>query len=538
MGSCCVREVSSDLPQDKPASQPSPVPSPPDSVTQLPAKRALTVQTTTSHKREDTGEAKSCPKVRRQKSDSGEGKVDSNRLFKLDIPVMQIHRPFEDVYEAKTANGPGQLFLAVHKSTKATYMVKKLPRLSSRKSSNPEMELQSRLEALLHISHPGILQADAVFYNRREMFAVSENLTRVKVVEYSEIAEKLTESVVKRLAVQLFRTVAYIHAQNLVLKTLSMASILFYICNDRDIGLKLLSIGEWECNTKKVTLKNKAFYTAPEAFSGQFTAESDLWSCGVILYLFLTGTLPFSGQDAESLREAIRKEAEFPASLWNRFDPQGKKLVEDLLNESPRSRPTAVECLKHPWLRDLTCAPSSLPVVMANMRKFQGTKPFKLAILSFLARNVLSLVDKQPLDDVFAYINVSNSGFLTPTELVQAFAQVNRAELSPMLASRVLQALHLPPLSPLSYSQFLLLTADLSVLTKTNHLKVAFALLDPDSSGSISVRDWQMALNFKGRDEDWREIMSDWDRNDNGTCSFADFVKLARGIVDEVRGFA
>jgi len=175
---------------------------------------------------------------------------------------------------------------------------------------------------------------------------------------------------------------------------------------------------------------------------------------------------------------------------------------------------------------------------MANMRKFQGGEPFKLAILSFIARNVLSPVDKQPLDDVFAYLNESGSGFLTSTELVQAFAQVNRAEFSQMLASAVLAALHLPTHSPLTYSQFLLTATDYQTLTKVSTLKVAFDLLDPDCSGFIMVEEWKTAMNFKGGEEEWRELMREWDRDASGTLSFGQFVKLARGIVGEVRGLA
>jgi len=544
MGSCCMREVSADLPQDKPTIQPSPLPPAPSAKPEDPPKRALTTHfANKSPDLRSTEEAKAS-KMRRQNSEfvpktaPEEAKTERNQPLSLDIPVMQLHRPFEDVYEPKTASGPGKLFLAVHRITKVTRIVKQLPRLTSRKGKDPNSDLQSRLEASIGVSHPGLLQADAVLYNRREIYVVSENLSLVKVVEYSEIAEKLTEGTIKHLAKQLFRAVAHIHAQSLVLKTLSIASILFYICKDSGIRLKLLSIGGWEEESKGSTVKSRAFYTAPEAFGGKFTEKSDLWSCGVVLYLLLAGTTPFQGKNAEMLRGAMLKGAKFPASEWSRFDPRAKGLVGGLLAKEPRSRPTAVECLQHPWLQDSASAPALLPAAMANMRKFQGGEPFKLAILSFIARNVLSPVDKQPLDDVFAYLNESGSGFLTSTELVQAFAQVNRAEFSQMLASAVLTALHLPTHSPLTYSQFLLTATDYQALTKVSTLKVAFDLLDPDCSGFIMVEEWKTAMNFKGGDQEWREVMREWDRDASGTLSFGQFVKLARGIVGEVRGLA
>merc|ERR1719161_3445592 len=38
-------------------------------------------------------------------------------------------------------------------------------------------------------------------------------------------------------------------------------------------------------------------YIAPEAFKGEYTPASDLWSVGVILYILMTGDMPFSEED-------------------------------------------------------------------------------------------------------------------------------------------------------------------------------------------------------------------------------------------------
>ena len=39
-----------------------------------------------------------------------------------------------------------------------------------------------------------------------------------------------------------------------------------------------------------------AYYIAPEVFKRSFTKSCDVWSCGIILYLMLSGTVPFGAE--------------------------------------------------------------------------------------------------------------------------------------------------------------------------------------------------------------------------------------------------
>lgn len=40
-----------------------------------------------------------------------------------------------------------------------------------------------------------------------------------------------------------------------------------------------------------------AYYIAPEILRKKYDIRADIWSCGIILYLLLTGKVPFNGMN-------------------------------------------------------------------------------------------------------------------------------------------------------------------------------------------------------------------------------------------------
>ena len=48
-----------------------------------------------------------------------------------------------------------------------------------------------------------------------------------------------------------------------------------------------------EGNKKLKTIAGTPYYMAPEVLDGQYDSKCDTWSLGVLLYVFMSGYLPF-----------------------------------------------------------------------------------------------------------------------------------------------------------------------------------------------------------------------------------------------------
>lgn len=108
-------------------------------------------------------------------------------------------------------------------------------------------------------------------------------------------------------------------------------------------------------------------YAAPEVISGNLYAgsEVDVWSCGVILYALLCGTLPF---DDESIPNLFKKIKSGMYSLPSHLSQSSRDLILRMLVVDPMKRITIPEIRQHPWFQHKLPAYLSLPPDMIEVQ--------------------------------------------------------------------------------------------------------------------------------------------------------------------------
>jgi calcium-dependent protein kinase len=90
---------------------------------------------------------------------------------------------------------------------------------------------------------------------------------------------------------------------------------------------------------------------APEIFNNEYDSKSDIWSCGVILYILLCGYPPYNGNEKEikvKIRGALysfkgKKDlfSFLPGEEWNDISEGAKNLLRKMFEVNPAERITA-----------------------------------------------------------------------------------------------------------------------------------------------------------------------------------------------------
>ena len=149
----------------------------------------------------------------------------------------------------------------------------------------------------------------------------------------------------------LFNAVAHLHTQNILHRDLKPENILVRFGQKSQlIGLKVIDFGVAISNKTSPYSFDKVgspLYLAPEVINNnRYYDKTDIWSCGVIMYILLCSVPPFNGYGQIKDNPPM-----FSDACWKTVHLNARHLIRLLLDKQYLSRISLRDALEHEWFR-------------------------------------------------------------------------------------------------------------------------------------------------------------------------------------------
>ncbi|XP_058423878.1 serine/threonine-protein kinase MARK2-like [Diceros bicornis minor] len=235
--------------------------------------------------------------------------------------------------------------LALHIPTGTEVAVKVLHK--NQQSSSSIKTLAREVHSLKALQHPNIVRLFEVIDTKDRLCLVMEHVTGGDMYDFLRIHGPMTEEEARGKFQQLVSALHHCHQRGIVHRDLKPENILL----DDDLNIKLTDFGlsTMFLGRKLTSCCGTLSYVAPEILRGlEYDGPAvDVWSLGVVLYVMVTGCLPFPGEDIGTVkRRVLTRRVHLPLFLSD----ECRNLLRKLLTVEPSERATLKDILNDPWV--------------------------------------------------------------------------------------------------------------------------------------------------------------------------------------------
>lgn len=288
--------------------------------------------------------------------------------------VQSWHRRLQDRYHDYSMvnivgeGRHGAVFIVEHKLSGKAYACK----LLQKGDHNPET-LRREIETLRKLDHPNIVRLYETNEDGEAVFLLMELCQGGDLFSLISGAEEghLPEKTARIFAEQMLSALAYCHAVGIVHRDVKPENFLLETEDSACQTVKLADFGiatffghraESAMGADPEGQVNGSIpYMAPEMFLREWKslereskgdisllAAGDMWSCGVVIYVMLSGDLPY-GDSPENICSG--DPPDFSSEVWQSVSSEAKDLILKLLVPDLGDRWTASHALRHEWFR-------------------------------------------------------------------------------------------------------------------------------------------------------------------------------------------
>ena len=436
-----------------------------------------------------------------------------------------------DVIKQLGKGGYGKVYEVKNKKSGEIRACKHLSKLSIKNLEKFEREIN----ILINSDHPNIVKIYEIFESQRSLYIVMEECKGGEVfdriIDHIQSKNMYSEKDAAEMLLQVMSAVEYCHNNGICHRDLKPENLLYLKPgSEKNNPIRVIDFGLSQVISPEKKLKTRvgtAYYVSPEILKGDYTEKCDVWSAGVILYIFLSGDPPFNGPNDSAIYNKISQmKFTFPEKKWSSISKDAKDLITHMIAPEPQ-RYTAKQVIDHPWFKNA----STVPISATNFNTaffidyVRGSQLKRMSLLYIASR--LDENEIENLKKAFEAFDNCKDGQITFNELRQGLLQLKTHKLSENDIIQLFKSIDVDQNGKIDYTEFLAATIQRINYLKNERLYEAFCMFDKDKSGSITKEELLKALKAeKSQEKEIEKYIKAVDKNGDGKIDYKEFLEL------------
>jgi len=433
----------------------------------------------------------------------------------------------------------GTVYKAKNKYLKNIVAIKMIKKIKENEDDN---EIIDEINKLKKLSHPNIVRIHEFYCSQKYHQIITEYCKKGNLNKY--IRNSLTEKQLAVIFYQIFSGLCYLHENNIIHGNIKLKNIMFLTKEEDNqtkeeyFWVKIIdfSIDKIFNKNKQDSLEYSSYYKAPEMFQNKFSDKTDVWSIGIILFLALTGKVPFDGKTDDEISNKIQNDP------YNELEPmllahssESRDLLDKLLEKDMEKRISAKQALNHEWFKNYhgralfsNFRLDEIQQYIHNLCSYSSESKISQLVLAFLVHNIPISTSTYTILKLFRLFNTSGDCKLTKDELKKGLYNYRNEEQVNEIVEELFLVLDGGSNGYIEFEEFYRACVNKKELLTKENIWYAFKFLDENNTNTIELRTLMKAFDAepnKMLEAVFNKTLNKEDNN-TGIMTFQEFEEM------------